>query len=73
MTGPADEADLIRVVVADSNVLYSRVLRDYLLYAAIQKVISINWSAEILAEVTEHLAENVPGFDAEAACRHVAP
>nr|MDT0659267.1 hypothetical protein [Micromonospora sp. DSM 115978] len=30
----AGEVDLIRVVLADANVLYSRVLRDYLLYAA---------------------------------------
>lgn len=33
MSGAASEADLIRVVLADANVLYSRVLRDYLLYA----------------------------------------
>lgn len=28
------ETDLVRVVLADANVLYSRVLRDYLLYSA---------------------------------------
>jgi hypothetical protein len=35
------ETDLIRVVLADANVLYSRVLRDYLLYAADQEIIAI--------------------------------
>lgn len=63
------DADLVRVVLADANVLYSRVLRDYLLYAADEQVIAVLWSAEILREVTEHLAENVPGFDAEAGRR----
>jgi hypothetical protein len=28
------ESDLVRVVLGDANVLHSRVLRDYLLYAA---------------------------------------
>ena len=65
------DADLVRVVLADANVLYSRVLRDYLLYAADEQVIAISWSAEILREVTEHLAENVPGFDADAGRRLV--
>jgi hypothetical protein len=36
-SGAASEADLIRVVLADANLLYSRVLRDYLLYAADQE------------------------------------
>lgn len=38
------ESDLVRVVLGDANVLYLRVLRDYLLYAADQEVISIAWS-----------------------------
>lgn len=63
------EADLIRVVLADANVLYSRVLRDYLLYAADQEIIVIAWSPQILAEVTEHLKDNVTGFDQAAAHR----
>ena len=71
MTQAADEADLIRVVLADANVLYSRVLRDYLLYAADQEIIAIAWSPGILAEVTEHLTRNVAGFDATAAARLV--
>jgi len=66
-----DAADLIRVVLADANVLYSRVLRDYLLYAADQEVIAITWSAPILAEVTEHLELNVAGFDRAAGERLV--
>jgi hypothetical protein len=57
---------LVRVVLADANVLYSRVLRDYLLYAADQETIAIAWSSQILAEVTEHLERNVAGFDRAA-------
>jgi predicted nucleic acid-binding protein len=71
MSGAAGEADLIRVVLADANVLYSRVLRDYLLYAADQEIVAIAWSSQILAEVTEHLMENVEGFDHAAAQRLV--
>jgi predicted nucleic acid-binding protein len=52
-------------------VLYSRVLRDYLLYAADQEIIAIAWSSEILAEATEHLRQNVVGFDDAAAERLV--
>ena len=44
--------------------LYSRVLRDYLLYAMTKRIIGVNWSAAILDEVVEHLIENVGGFDA---------
>ena len=71
MTNAAGEADLIRVVLADANVLYSRVLRDYLLYAADQEVIAIAWSRQILGEVIEHLVENVAGFDTAAGERLV--
>ncbi|GAB3801574.1 PIN domain-containing protein [Micromonospora zhanjiangensis] len=71
MSGAIGEADLIRVVLADANVLYSRVLRDYLLYAADQEIIAIAWSAQILTEVTEHLMKNVTGFDQAAAQRLV--
>jgi predicted nucleic acid-binding protein len=69
MTDTAGNDDLIRIVLADANVLYSRVLRDYLLYAADQEIIAIAWSPEILAEVTEHLGQNVVGFDDAAAER----
>lgn len=62
----------IRIVLGDANVLYSRVLRDYLLYAADAEIISIRWSAAILAEVIEHLTANLPTFDAAAGQRLVA-
>lgn len=71
MKETGDTSDLIRIVLADANVLYARVLRDYLLYAADQEIIVIAWSAEILAEVTEHLRPNVMGFDDAAAERLV--
>ena len=71
MSDTHDETDLVRVVLADANVLYSRVLRDYLLYAADQEIIAITWSPQILAEVTEHLQRNVAGFDQAASERLV--
>ncbi|WP_239346091.1 PIN domain-containing protein [Frankia sp. Cj5] len=71
MSAAADETDLIRIVLADANVLYSRVLRDYLLYAADQEIIAITWNAAILDETTEHLMLNVNGFDRAAARRLV--
>lgn len=66
MTGNSALPVGIRIVLADANVLYSRVLRDYLLYAADEEIIVIAWSRRILEEVTEHLAANVPGFAAES-------
>ncbi|MCB0975598.1 MAG: hypothetical protein KDB86_13750 [Actinobacteria bacterium] len=42
------------IVLADANVLYSRVLREYLVYAADEGVISIRWSRTILTEVVEY-------------------
>ncbi|MCL2781491.1 MAG: PIN domain-containing protein [Actinomycetia bacterium] len=57
----------IQVVLADSNVLYSRALRDYLLCAAEMEVVGVNWSQEILDEVTEHLVVNLPSFTEESA------
>lgn len=67
-----DDRPPVRVVLADANVLYSRVLRDYLLYAAMQGVLEIRWSTAILAEVVEHLTTNIAGFDAAAGARLVA-
>lgn len=57
----------IKVVLADANVLYSRVLRDYLVYAADEGVIAIRWSRAILAEAVEHLQVNNSAFDDEQA------
>lgn len=71
MSDTLGETDLVRVVLADANVLYSRVLRDYLLYAADQEIIAIAWSSQIMAEVTEHLQRNVAGFDRAAGQRLV--
>ena len=61
-----------RIVLGDANVLYSRVLRDYLLYAMTKRIIGVKWSAAILDEVVKHLIENVGGFDAESGERLVA-
>nr|WP_246401646.1 PIN domain-containing protein [Jiangella mangrovi] len=63
---------MVRVVLVDANVLYSRVLRDYLLYAADEEIIAVAWSREILDEVTEHLVANVAGFTVESGARLAA-
>jgi hypothetical protein len=68
----AGEVDLVRVVLGDPNVLYSRVLRDYLLYAANEEIISIAWTGRILDEVTRHLIANVQGFTEESGKRLVS-
>lgn len=72
MSRPAGENKPIHVVLADANVLYSRVLRHFLLYAAEQAIITIAWSPEILREATEHLKANVVGFDDATARRLVS-
>jgi predicted nucleic acid-binding protein len=51
--------------------LYSRSLRDYLLYAMRARLIAVRWSEGILAEVVEHLMENRSGFTAESGERLV--
>lgn len=56
--------DRSRVVLSDANVLFSRVLRDYLLYAADRELITILWSDPILEEMTRHLVGKVDGFTA---------
>lgn len=66
MTSEAPEfLGSITVVLADANVLYSRVLRDYLVYAADEGAIAIRWSRAILSEVVEHLRANNSTFDEE--------
>lgn len=47
-------------------------LRDYLLYASDQEVISIAWSGRILDEMTSHLVANVAGFTEDSAKRLVS-
>jgi len=41
----------ISVVLADANILFSRTLRDYVLYAADEGAIEVHWSRQILAEM----------------------
>lgn len=60
---------LFSVVLGDANILYSRVLRDYLLYAMVHQLIRVRWSDVILAEATRHLIDNNDGFDQESADR----
>jgi predicted nucleic acid-binding protein len=54
-------------VLADANVLYSRGLRDYLLYTATLRVITVNWSGAILDDVAKHMVANIAGFTAQRA------
>lgn len=56
---PTDVLGPITIVLGDANVLYPRVLRDYLVYASDQGAIALRWSREILDEVVGHLAENI--------------
>jgi predicted nucleic acid-binding protein len=49
----------IRVVLADANILYSRTLRDYFLYAAGEGAIEIHWSQRILDEMSRNLRNNL--------------
>ncbi len=45
----------ISVVLADANILFSRTLRDYFLYAAAAGAIEIHWSQQILDEMSCNL------------------
>jgi predicted nucleic acid-binding protein len=58
----------ISVVLADANILFSRTLRDYVLYAADEGAIEVHWSREILAEVSRNLRENL-GFSQDSTAR----
>lgn len=58
---------LIKVVLGEASVLYSRVLREYLIYAMANGLIRVMWSARILSEVSEHL--NIATFDDTAGQR----
>jgi len=71
-TSQPDPVEPLQVVLTDACVLYSRVLRDYLLYAAEYLIIAVAWSQTILDEVTSHLMDNIPGFDEQSAARLVA-
>lgn len=68
MTSEALEAlGSITVVLADANVLHSRVLRDYLVYVADERTIAVRLSPVVRGEVVEHLQANNSTFDAEQA------
>jgi predicted nucleic acid-binding protein len=49
----------ISVVLADANILFSRTLRDYVLYAADEGAIEVHWIRQILAEMSRNLRENL--------------
>jgi predicted nucleic acid-binding protein len=49
----------ISVVLADANILFSRTLRDYVLYTADEGAIEVHWSRQILAEMSRNLRENL--------------
>jgi len=49
----------ISIVLADANILYSRTLRDYVLYAADEGAIEIHWSQEIMDEMSRNLQQNL--------------
>jgi len=58
----------ISVVLADANILFSRTLRDYVIYAADEGAIEIHWSRQILAEMSRNLRENL-GFSHDSTSR----
>jgi predicted nucleic acid-binding protein len=58
----------ISIVLADANILYSRTLRDYVLYAADEGAIEIHWSQHILDEMSRNLQENL-GFSRDDTMR----
>jgi predicted nucleic acid-binding protein len=58
----------ISVVLADANILFSRTLRDYFLYAADEGAIEIHWSRQILAEMSRNLREKL-GLSNDSASR----
>jgi predicted nucleic acid-binding protein len=58
----------VSVVLADANILFSRMLRDYVIYAAGEGAIEVHWSRQILAEMSRNLRENL-GFSHEDTSR----
>jgi hypothetical protein len=48
-------------------VLFPRVLRDYILYAAEEGLIAVAWSQQVLDDMAERMMEKVHGFDRSAA------
>lgn len=46
---------MLRVVVTDANLLFSRIVRDYLLYADTEGMIDVRWDQEVLNEMARNL------------------
>lgn len=63
---------LFSVVLSDANIVFSRVLRDYVLYAMTHQLIRVRWSQAILDEAVRRLIEKVDGFNEESGSRLVA-
>lgn len=59
----------VTAVLADANVLYSRVLRDFVLYSADAELITVLWSRTILHEMARRLIANVARFTESSATR----
>ena len=55
-------------MLSDANILFSRTLRDYVLYAADEGAIKAHWSRQILAEMSHNLRENL-GFSHDSTAR----
>jgi len=55
----------ISVVLADANILYSRTLRDYFLYAADAGALEVHWSQQILDEMSRNLRDKLGLAEAE--------
>lgn len=58
----------VSVVLADANILFSRTLRDYFLYAADAGAIEIHWSQQIFDEMSRNLRASL-GLDHAATKR----
>ncbi|MDR1152763.1 MAG: hypothetical protein LBK72_09885, partial [Bifidobacteriaceae bacterium] len=50
---------VLETVLTDANVLFSRVLRDYILYAAEEGLIAVAWSQQVLDDMAEHMMEKI--------------
>lgn len=59
----------VRTVLVDANVLFSRALRDALLYLALERIIRVRWSTEILSELRRNLVDKTRAVDEFAAAR----
>lgn len=64
MSGQEAEARILfSVVLSDANIVFSRVLRDYVLYAMTHQLIRVRWSQAILDEAIRRMIQRVDGFD----------